>query len=114
MRKVKGKTRRTSFESDWESYYSSHEGIKSQAKLTPERYEREILHLCRTRGETNWKEVEEIIKRDALWSEEYLNDNLLGKYFRKNVAKYYSHEYSFLSVGGSSAPYSSSLVSPMI
>lgn len=88
-RKVKGKSRRQSFESDWKTYYSSHEGIKAQAKLTPDRFHREILHLCRTRGETNFKEVMEQFKRNVLYSDEYLNDNIAGRWFRKNVEKYY-------------------------
>lgn len=88
-RKVKGKTRRQRFESDWRKYYSSHDGIKKAAKTDPMRFRREILHLCVCEGEANWKELDEIIKRNALWDENYLNENLLGKYFRKNVERYY-------------------------
>lgn len=89
-RKVKGKTRRQKSESDWKSYYSSHEGIKKQAKIDPKRFRREILHLCTGVGETNFKEVEEQFKRDVLYSQHYLNDNISGRWFKRNVMGRYS------------------------
>ncbi len=88
MRKEKGSTRRKKKESDWQNYYSSNEELKQIGKETPERLHREILHLCKNRGETNWRELEEIVKQNALYDTNYLNENLLGKYFRKNVIKY--------------------------
>lgn len=91
-RKVKGKTRRQKLESDWKQYYSSHAGLKQIGKIEPARLKREILHLCLGEGETNFKETMEIIKRDALWRDDYLNDNLLGRYFRNNVKNYFNKE----------------------
>jgi hypothetical protein len=88
-RKEKGSSRRKKKESDWQDYYSSNEDLKQIGKENPGRLKREILHLCKSKGETNWKELDEIIKRNALWDENYFNENLLGKYFRKNVEKYY-------------------------
>lgn len=88
MRKEKGSTRRKKKESDWQEYYSSNEELKQIGKETPERLHREILHLCKNRGECNWRELEEIVKHNALYDKDYLNENLLGKYFRKNIIKY--------------------------
>jgi len=89
-RKVRGATRRKRTESDWRSYFSSNEELKMLAKEDCSRFRREILHLCRSKGEMNWKEIEEIVMRRALYSEEYMNDNISGKYFRKNVSRYYA------------------------
>lgn len=84
-RKVKGKTRRQRFESDWKVYYSSHEGLKKEAKTNPLRFKRVILHLCTSEGEVNFKEVEEQFKRNVLYTDTYLNDNISGRWFKKNV-----------------------------
>lgn len=96
-RKVKGKTRRQKIESNWKTYFSSNNTIKKIGKETPERFSREILVLCNSEAETNFKEVVEIIKRDALWRPDYMNDNLSGKYFRKNVERYFGQEISAIT-----------------
>lgn|SRR5574343_1435681 len=89
-RKEKGFSKRKKRESDWQDYYSSHEELKQIGKNAPERLKREILHLCSSKGETNWRELEEIVKHNAVYDDNFLNENLLGKYFRKNVKKYYT------------------------
>lgn len=89
MRTPKGKTRKAKSESDWKKYYSSNIEIKEAAKKNPEKYIREILHLCEGKGETNYMEIHEQFHRNVLASDEYLNDNINGKYFKKNVMKYF-------------------------
>lgn len=88
LRKQKKSTRRKSAESDWRDYYSSNEFIKNIAKVEPLRFSREILHLCETKGKTNFLEVEEQFCRKVLWSDDYLNDNINGKWYKENVKKY--------------------------
>lgn len=88
LRKVKGSTRRKSADSDWQKYYSSNDFIKKAAKTDPKRFKREILRICKTKGECNYFEVAEQFKRDVLSSEDYLNDNINGKYYKENVMKY--------------------------
>ncbi len=83
-------------ESNWSSYFSSHEIIRGLAKLTPTRFKREILVLCDTKGETNFREIEIIIKMDALWADNFYNENLLGRYFRKNIKNYFNKEFKEL------------------
>lgn len=87
-RKERGASRRKKQESDWQDYYSSNEELKKIGKETPERLHREILHLCKSKGECNYLEVAEQIKRDVLYSDHYLNDNINGKWFKKNVINY--------------------------
>jgi hypothetical protein len=86
-RKVKGKTRRQKFESDWKKYYSSNDTVKAIGKTCPDLLRREILHLCTSAGECNFRELDEIIKRDALWRDDYMNDNLLREVFQKECYK---------------------------
>jgi hypothetical protein len=88
IKKVKGKTRRQSSESNRRDYYSSHEWIKITAKIDPDRFIREIICFGKTRGEVNYREVEEQFLRQVLRSDEYLNDNINGKWFKKNVGRY--------------------------
>lgn len=80
-RKERGASRRSKRESDWQKYYSSNEELKQIGKETPERLQREILHLCKSRGECNFLEVAEQIKRDVLYSDSYINDNINRKVF---------------------------------
>lgn len=87
MRKEKGSTRRKRKESDWQEYYSSNEELKQIGKETPERLHREILHLCKNRGECNYLEVAEQFKRDVLHSDDYMNDNINRKILQKECDK---------------------------
>jgi hypothetical protein len=82
-RKEKGASRRKKQESDWQDYYSSNEELKQIGKESPERLQREILHLCRSKGECNFLEVAEQIKRDVLYSDDYMNDNINRKVFQE-------------------------------
>jgi serine/threonine protein kinase len=92
IRKKPGSTRRQKQESNWKYYFSSHNELKQLGKEFPERFEREILHLCISLGETNWREVEEQVQRNVLHSDQYINDNIAGRWFRKNVSRYYLKE----------------------
>lgn len=79
-------------ESDWKKYYSSNDWINQQLKQgrDPQTFVRQILYLCPSKGETNYLEIDEQFKRDVLRDPLYLNDNINGKWFKKNVSKYQS------------------------
>ena len=94
MKKVKGKTRKVKSESDWREYYSSNDIIKKEAKNNPSRFRREILHLCESRGKTNFYEIHEQFKREVLFSLDYYNDQINGKWFKSNVMNYSSSSSS--------------------
>lgn len=60
--------------SDWITYYgSSAELLEDVARLGASQFTREVLRLCRTRGETNYYEAYEILMREALLREDYYN-----------------------------------------
>jgi len=88
LKKVKGKTRKSRSESDWKEYYSSNDYIKKESKLDPLRFKREILHLCESKGKTNFLEVNEQFIRKVLLTDEYYNDQINGKWYKVNVIKY--------------------------
>lgn len=84
LRKKKKETRRTRSESDWKNYYGSSDVLSSQVRsLGKSIFKRQILSLHLTRGDVNYCEVREQFVCDVLEKDEYLNDNINGKWFRK-------------------------------
>lgn len=86
---LKGKARRRTkiVESDWQDYYGSSEEVKA---LVEERgrdqFKREILHLCKSKGEMNYLELKEQIDRQVLFKEEYYNEFVGAKIHAKHVS----------------------------
>lgn len=73
---LKGKTRKRRFivESDWKSYYGSSENVKQALEEKGEEaFHREILHLCKTKGDCSYLEAKEQFDRDVLRREDYYN-----------------------------------------
>src|SRR5690554_2525437 len=59
-RKTGRKVRRQIKESDWKEYYGSNDELKEDVKkYGKENFKREILHLCKTKGECSWYELKE-------------------------------------------------------
>jgi hypothetical protein len=73
-KQVKGKRKRIRVKSDWEEYYGSNVELLKEIEIKGKNaFVREILHLCKTRSETNYYETYEIFVRHALLSENYWN-----------------------------------------
>lgn len=86
--KKKGQRKRVTKESNWKNYYSSCEELKNLVKeFGKDKFKRIILSLHKTKGEVNYHETREQFIRDVLCSEspKYLNSNILGRHFSKNV-----------------------------
>lgn len=60
------KKRKVKKESDWRDYYSSNDTIKELAQSTPDRFKREILHLCTTPALASYLEAKEQFVREVL------------------------------------------------
>lgn len=88
---LKGKTRkRRSFkESDWKTYCGSSEAVKELIlEHGLDRFTREILHLCDSKGEMNYIELKEQMDREVLLKpDEYLNGFVGGKIHRSHLKK---------------------------
>jgi len=86
--KVKGKTRRKKVtkESDWKSYYGSNKLLQEDIeKLGPDRFKREILRLCKTRGTANYWEAWYQMNENVLESDQYYNEWIMCKIHRSHI-----------------------------
>jgi hypothetical protein len=72
--KTRKRRKRTLIESDWKNYYgSSNHLLKDIELLGKEKFKREILHLCKTKGEASYLEAKEQFDRNVLLTEDYYN-----------------------------------------
>ena len=73
---LKGKKnkRRETVETDWKDYWgSSARLVEDMAKLGKDKFTREIIHLCKSRGETNYMEAYYQFKEGVLLNENNYN-----------------------------------------
>lgn len=88
LKPLKGKTRRRikKAQSDWMSYYGSNEEVKLLIENDGEnRFKREILKLCKTKGLMSYYEAKEQFDREVLFSDEYYNEFIGCKIHSKHV-----------------------------
>lgn len=72
--KGKKRKRRGSKESDWQEYWGSSEHLKEDVeKLGKDRFTREILHFCASRGIASYLEAKEQFDREVLLRDDYYN-----------------------------------------
>ena len=83
---VKGKKKRTKVESDWKDYYGSNKVLAEEVQTNGvENYKREILHLCKTKGECNYLEAYEQFTRKCLIGDSYYNEWIMVKVHRSHI-----------------------------
>ena len=85
---LKGKTRRRTVkkESDWKEYFGSSEQVKLLVEESgQERFKREIIRLCKSKGEMSYYEAKEQFDREVLFSDEYYNEFIGCKIHAKHV-----------------------------
>ena len=87
--KVKGKTRRKKVtkESDWREYYGSNGTLQEDVKkLGPDRFEREIVKLCKTRGTASYWEAKLQMQHEVLENpDKFYNDWIMVKVHRSHI-----------------------------
>ena len=72
--KTRKRRKRLLVESDWKNYYGSNVHLKEEVeKQGNEMFHREILHLCKTKGECAYLEAKEQFARDVLIDDKYYN-----------------------------------------
>jgi hypothetical protein len=69
-------------ESDWKTYYGSNTEVKSLPKDELKRY---VLILCRNKKELTYWETKYLFQYNVLEDDRYMNDNILGKFYRKDL-----------------------------
>lgn len=86
--KGKKRKRKKKIESDWKEYYGSSEELKLLVESSEERinFKREILHLCKSKGEMSYLEMKEQIMREVLLRpDDYYNSFVGGKIHRNHL-----------------------------
>ena len=84
-RKRKIKTR---VQSDWQKYYGSSAEVKTLVEdKGSDNFKREILKLCRTKGECSYYEAKLQFQYDVLLSDEYYNAFIGCKIHAKHLPK---------------------------
>lgn len=70
----------------FEKYESSSSNVL-ELKNQGWKSEKKILRICKAKGELTYFEVVYQIKFDVLRSDKFLNDNILGSFYRKHLAE---------------------------
>jgi len=88
-RQVKGKKKRYKAFSDWQTYYgSSAELSKDVLSLGHDKFTREILHLCRSKGECGYLEAKEQFVRGVMETDEYYNTWIMVRVRKSHIKEY--------------------------
>ncbi|RVK79361.1 hypothetical protein CN157_09220 [Sinorhizobium meliloti] len=85
---LKGQKRKRTVvkESDWLSYFGSNDVLKALVEEHgPDRFNREILHLCKSKGEASFMEALEQFAHDVLRRDDSFNDWIIVKVHRKHL-----------------------------
>ena len=72
-------------ESDWNSYIGSNKFLHKDVSEGIRIESRYILKLCKTEKELTYYETSMLFGNDVLFGDRYYNDNILGKFFRKDL-----------------------------
>lgn len=93
---LKGQKRRRTVikESDWQTYYGSSTTVQELYETHGDKaFHREILHLCKTKGEMSYKEAKEQFERDVLLRDDYYNGIIACK-INQNAVKHMKEKYN--------------------
>ena len=88
LKPLKGKVnkRHSKRDSDWQDYFGSNEEVKLLVEQSgKERFKREIIRLCKTKGEMTYFEMKEQIDRKVLFDDKYYNEFIGGKIHSKHL-----------------------------
>jgi len=74
-------------ESDWKTYYGSHEGIKELLKENKQNeFHREIIDFAKTKKYLSYLETKYQFQLGVLEKQsEYFNSNILGKWYPRDI-----------------------------
>lgn len=88
-KKVKGKTRKKKVEkeSDWKTYYGSNLVLLADVdRLGRDKFEREIVKLCKTRGTANYHEAKLQMQHEVLENpDKFYNEWVMVKVHRSHI-----------------------------
>jgi hypothetical protein len=88
-KQVKGKKKRYKAPSDWPTYYgSSDELLKDVTKFGKDKFHREILHLCKSKGECSYVEAKEQFAHGVMESDDYYNSWIMVRVRKSHIKDY--------------------------
>lgn len=82
--KTRKKRKKIKVESDWKSYYGSSQEVKSLVESGAQ-FKREILRLCKTKGECSYYEAKMQFDHDVLLRDDYFNSFIGCKIHAKHL-----------------------------
>ena len=83
---IKGKRKKLKSFSDWQTYYGSNSELQNDVQTYGvESFKREILHLCRSKGECSYLEAKEQFDRCVLESTDYYNAWIMVKVRKTHI-----------------------------
>ena len=72
--KTRKRRKKLLVESDWRNYYGSNKHLRADVESQgTDMFHREILHLCKSKGECAYMEAKEQFDREVLLTEDYYN-----------------------------------------
>jgi|SRR6056300_424349 hypothetical protein len=91
--KKRKRRQRLKVESDWRDYWGSNKHLQEDvAQCGKDMFYREILHLCKTKGECAYMETKEQFEREVLLSEQYYNGIINCRIGSKSVKNLFTND----------------------
>lgn len=88
-KQVNGKKKKIKVASDWQTYYGSNTELQKDVILHGEdNFSREILHLCRSKGECSYLEAKEQFNRNVMESDDYYNTWIMVRVRKSHIKDY--------------------------
>ena len=88
-RQVKGKRKKFKVASDWPTYYGSSEELQKDVVLYgKEKFKREIMHLCNSKGECSYLEAKEQFAHNVMESDNYYNNWIMVRVRKSHIKDY--------------------------
>ena len=85
-KQVKGKKKRYKCQSNWQTYYGSSDILqKDVLQYGHENFVREILHLCKSKGECGYLEAKEQFVRGVMESDDYYNTWIMVRVRKSHI-----------------------------
>ena len=91
--KKRKRRQRLKVESDWKTYFGSNKHLQEEVQIQGEEvYYKEILHLCKTKGECAYMETKEQFDREVLLSDKYYNGIINCRIGSKSVKNLFTND----------------------
>lgn len=88
-KQVNGKKKKVKVPSDWKTYYGSNTELQNDVKIHGEdKFVREILHLCVSKGECSYLEAKEQFHRNVMEGDEYYNSWIMVRVRKSHIKDY--------------------------